>query len=202
MRLPGATHLVLGFEHRSEAERFLEELRGTAGEVRAGVASGEDAADRVRTLGDSQAAQWWERQAGNLRLSGVHAYLRDQREERALRGSAQDGAEADACEAGGDQEPATGADARAAGRDREVAADGGARLLSIPRSAGKPAGAGRLSLGAGPALAADAAASRPEAPDKLGPVLPAAGRVSAAATLLSPVSKCALCRYPSEVRAV
>ena len=27
MRLPGATHLVLGFEHRSDAERFLEQLR-------------------------------------------------------------------------------------------------------------------------------------------------------------------------------
>ena len=65
---------------------------GTAGEVRAGVASGQDTADRVRTLGASQAAQRWERQAGNLRLSGVHAYLRDQREEGALCGSAQDGA--------------------------------------------------------------------------------------------------------------
>ena len=53
-----------------------------------------------------------------------------------------------------------------------------------------------------PALAAVAAAPRPETPDKLGPVLPAAGRASAAATMLSPVSKCALCRYPSEVRAV
>ena len=28
MRFPGATHLVLGFQHRKEAERFLEQLRG------------------------------------------------------------------------------------------------------------------------------------------------------------------------------
>ncbi|MBZ5653457.1 MAG: hypothetical protein LAO18_23600 [Acidobacteriia bacterium] len=28
MRLPGATHLVIGFQHRKEAERFLEQLRG------------------------------------------------------------------------------------------------------------------------------------------------------------------------------
>ena len=27
MRLPGPTHPVLGFEHREEAERFLEQLR-------------------------------------------------------------------------------------------------------------------------------------------------------------------------------
>ncbi|MFY9843886.1 MAG: RNA-directed DNA polymerase, partial [Terriglobales bacterium] len=27
MQLPGATHLVVGFEHRHEAERFLAELR-------------------------------------------------------------------------------------------------------------------------------------------------------------------------------
>ena len=66
------------------------------------------------------------------------------------------------------------------------------RLLSIPRGAGKPAPAGGISLGAGPALAAVASAARPETPDKLGPVLPAAGRISAAATMLSPVSKCAL----------
>jgi RNA-directed DNA polymerase len=26
VRFPGATHLVLGFEHRTEAERFLQEL--------------------------------------------------------------------------------------------------------------------------------------------------------------------------------
>ena len=79
---------------------------------------------------------------------------------------------------------------------------GRARLLSIPRGAGKPARAGELSLGAGAALVAFAEAALPETLDKLGPVLPAAGRASAAATLFSPVSKCALCRYSSEVRAV
>ncbi len=59
-----------------------------------------------------------------------------------------------------------------------------------------------LSLGAGPALAAIAQAARPEKPDQLGPVLPAAGLLCAAATLLSPVSECALRRHASEVRAV
>jgi hypothetical protein len=27
VRLPGATHLVMGFEHRAEAERFLQDGR-------------------------------------------------------------------------------------------------------------------------------------------------------------------------------
>ena len=31
MRLPGATHLVLGFEQRADAERFLGELRERLG---------------------------------------------------------------------------------------------------------------------------------------------------------------------------
>ena len=31
MRLPGATHLVLGFERRADAERFLGELRERLG---------------------------------------------------------------------------------------------------------------------------------------------------------------------------
>jgi len=45
-----ADEAVLGFEHRDEAERFLELLAGAAWEVRAGTAPGEDAPDRVRAL--------------------------------------------------------------------------------------------------------------------------------------------------------
>ena len=45
-----ADDLVAGFQHQADAERFLERLSGAVGEVRVGITSGEDAADRVRTL--------------------------------------------------------------------------------------------------------------------------------------------------------
>ena len=45
-----ADDLVVGFQHRAEAERFLKEFRGAAGQVRSGITSGEDAADRVRAV--------------------------------------------------------------------------------------------------------------------------------------------------------
>ena len=40
-----ADDAVLGFEHREDAERFLEQLRERLAEVRAGTAPGEDAPD-------------------------------------------------------------------------------------------------------------------------------------------------------------
>ena len=44
-----ADDFVAGFEHREDAERFLRSSRQVR-EVRSGAASGEDAADRVRTV--------------------------------------------------------------------------------------------------------------------------------------------------------
>ena len=45
-----ADDYIVGFEHREDAERFLADLRETIREVRSGVASGEDATDRVRPV--------------------------------------------------------------------------------------------------------------------------------------------------------
>ena len=44
VRFPRATRLVLGFQHREEADRFLEQF-GTDGGIRAGTAPGENAPD-------------------------------------------------------------------------------------------------------------------------------------------------------------
>ena len=45
-----ADDLLAGFEHREDAERFLADLREQVRGVRFGAASGQDAADRVRTV--------------------------------------------------------------------------------------------------------------------------------------------------------
>ena len=189
---------MLGFEHRSDAERFLEELGERL--VKFGLELHPDKTRRIE-FGRRAIAERRGRGEGKPETFDFLGFThicenvgKSGGKERALCGSAQDRAEADASEAGGNQKPVAGADARAASRDRQVAADGGARLLSIPRGTGKPADAGRFSLGAGPALATDASASRPETPDELEPVYPAAGRISAAATMPSPVSQCAFCR--------
>ena len=75
-----ADDFVMGFQHRTEAERFLQELAGTLRQVRSGTASGENAADRVRTLRGRAATAAWSGQTGDVRLPGVHALLRDHTE--------------------------------------------------------------------------------------------------------------------------
>ncbi len=45
-----ADDLVVGFQNRADAERFLERVSGAAGQVRFGITSGEDTTDRVRAV--------------------------------------------------------------------------------------------------------------------------------------------------------
>ena len=56
-----------------EAERFLEQTAGAAGQVRAGITSGENTVDGVWLQGREGLARRKGRQAGQIRLSGVHA---------------------------------------------------------------------------------------------------------------------------------
>ena len=71
-----ADDFIVGFQHESDARRFLDEMRERLREVCAVTASREDPADRVRTLcgGTPQAAR--ARQAGDLQLPGLHLHLR------------------------------------------------------------------------------------------------------------------------------
>ena len=45
-----ADDLVVGFQNRTEAERFLARVSGTPGQVRSGIACGQDTTDRVRAV--------------------------------------------------------------------------------------------------------------------------------------------------------
>ena len=55
-----ADDFIVGFEHKEDAERFLDELREQVREVRAGAAPGQDAADRVRAVRRPEpAARGW-----------------------------------------------------------------------------------------------------------------------------------------------
>ena len=70
-----ADDFIVGFQHESDARRFLDEMRERLRGVRAVAASREDPVDRVRTLrgGTSKAAR--ARQAGDLQLPGLHLHL-------------------------------------------------------------------------------------------------------------------------------
>ena len=66
-----------GFQHKRDAERCLRDTSGTAGPVWSRPAPGKDPPRRVRTLCRGEPPETWGGQAGNLRLSRVHAFLHD-----------------------------------------------------------------------------------------------------------------------------
>ena len=85
-----ADDTVLGFQARTEADRFLEDFRERLAEVRAGTASGQDAPDRVRAVRRTQPETTRRRQAGDVRLSGLHAHQREEPEGVLYREAADD----------------------------------------------------------------------------------------------------------------
>ena len=73
MAIRYADDLVVGFEHRDEAERFLKEFGERLAKFAPGTASGEDAVDRVRTKRRTGARGARGREAGKFHVSGVCA---------------------------------------------------------------------------------------------------------------------------------
>jgi hypothetical protein len=89
-----ADDLVVGFEHRAEAERFLREFEERLAKFRAGGPSGQDTAGRVRAFRPSQPGAAWSGKAGDVHVFGVHPHL------WLLCCTAADGGQADEGEAG------------------------------------------------------------------------------------------------------
>lgn len=83
-----------------------------------------------------------------------------------------------------------------------MAAVGGVGLFSLSRSAGQLSCAGWLSLGGLVAMAAHAAATKPEEPPELAALLRARETFLAAASYLPSVSERAVCGHASELGAV
>ena len=97
-----ADDIILGFQHRTEADRFLENLRERLGKF--GLELHPDKTRRIefgqicRTKPETQRG----REAGNVRLPGLHAHQREERI-RAIHGEAQDDPQAHAGQAAGDK---------------------------------------------------------------------------------------------------
>ena len=70
-----AEDIVAGFEHESDAVRFLAELRERLEKFRAIAAPGQDASDRVWSPCGRQSRKTRSWQTGDVQLFGVHAHL-------------------------------------------------------------------------------------------------------------------------------
>ena len=196
-----ADDFIVGFEHESDARRFLDEMRERLAEVCAVATSREDPADRVRTLcgGTPQAAR--ARQAGDLQLPGLHLHLRqdspgqipDQKEDPAdrMRAKLQD-----------DQTGDVAAHAPADPDSGKMAVVGRQRLLQLPRSADQRSGTGRVPAPCHRPLAAHAAAAQPEGSDHVGTDDAAGGRLAPETDHPSSLAERSLCRHTPEVGAV
>ena len=143
---------VLGFQHRAEADRFLEEFRERLGKF--GL---ELHPDKTRRIEFGRFAEQNRKQRGEGKpetfdfLGFTHISGKDRNGN--YRGEAQDDQQADAGQAAGNQAAAPSAHARTGGADRRVARVGRAGLLQLPRGTGKHRQSVRLSLSGDPALA-------------------------------------------------
>src|SRR3954453_20219048 len=144
--------------------RAAREVRG----VRVVAPSGQDPPDRVRPPRRGRTRPARARQAGDLRLPGVHLHLQRQ-PPRDLPAEAEDPAGPPAGEARGDQGGAATATAPAHPRTGEMAGAGSPRLLRLPRRADQLRGTRRLQGPDRLALATLAPAAQPDGRHSVGP---------------------------------
>ena len=96
-----ADDIILRIPTPSGSRSFPGELSGTTGEVWTGTPSRQDAPDRVRAVCRTEPGTKRGRQAGNVRLSRLHAHQREERI-RAIYGAAHDDPQAHAGQAARD----------------------------------------------------------------------------------------------------
>src|SRR3954451_19619051 len=132
-----------------------------AGGVRAVAASGQDPPDRVRPSRGGPTSIARARQAGDLRLPGLHLHLRH-RAPRRLPGPAEEPARPRAGEARGDQGGVAATAAPADPRPGALAEAGRDRLLRLPRRADRRSRPGGVPLPRPRPVAAHAAPPQPE----------------------------------------
>ena len=94
-----ADDLVVGFRAPGGCRAVPARISGTAGEVRAGITSGEDAADRVRAVRRPKPKAAWRGKTGDLHVSGFHALLWAAQQQWSIHRLADNGEEADGGEA-------------------------------------------------------------------------------------------------------
>ncbi len=199
MRLPGATHHVLGFQYRAEADRFLAESRERLRKF--GLELHPDKTHRIEfgRFAEQDRKRRGEGKPETFDFLGfTHISGKDRNGNFAVKrhtmGKRLRGKLAEI-----KQHSAT--NARTGGHNGEVAQVGRARLLQLSRGTGQYRCPSRVPLSGDPAVAAGSDPSRPEGLSKLGENASTEGAVdpgSARPTSLSPSS---LRRHSSKIRA-
>src|SRR5271170_1188987 len=106
--------------------------QGQAGAVRPVAPRGQDPADRVRAVRRPQPSRRWAATPGDLRLSGLHALLRQDQDEQ-VHGQAEDASQAPGPKAEGNPRRDATPDARSRAGAASVAASSAERSLSVLR---------------------------------------------------------------------
>jgi RNA-directed DNA polymerase len=154
-----ADDYIVGFEHREDARRFLDDLRGRLAKFNLEL-HGQDAADRVRAVRRPESRQARSGQTGDLPVPRIHAHLREG-DERELSDQAHHRLEAGAREAALGQGRDATTRAPAHPRAGRMASERGARALRLLRRARQHQGDGHLPGSGDPALVQGATAPQP-----------------------------------------
>ena len=164
-----ADDIVLGFEQRSDAERFLQEWRDRMRQF--GL---ELHPDKTRLIEFGRHAAEQRRQgreqAGDVQLSRVHPSLWDDPENRSVHRQAPDYPQTTFSQAQSAEGGASASVAHASRATRAVVALGRAGLVQLPRGAGQYRQSERLPQSGSSALVPRASATGPTPSDDLGSV--------------------------------
>src|SRR5439155_10964890 len=144
---------------------------------------------------DQQPAKAWRREARDIQLSRLYAYLREEEEQRNVHGVAANDPQKTAGEAERGESRASVAHARTHPGTGQVVASGGAWTPPVLRSAHEQPGAGSFSIPSGTALASFAVAAQPERTRPLEPYAAPHHSLAASAYRLSSLSLAPHGRY-------
>ena len=158
-----ADDFIVGFEHEGDAKQFLHDLRERLSKFNLELHPGKT---RLVEFGRYAAERRARREAGDVRLLGLHAHLREG-QGRAVLAQAGHHLETVAGEAEAGQRPAEAAPTTAHPRAGQVAGVGGAGTPRLLRRARQQPGHQRLPPPGRPAVAPRLAASQPAPPPDL-----------------------------------
>src|SRR6516164_9767490 len=197
-----ADDLVLGFQLRADAMRFLEEFKERLAKFGLELHPEKTPADRVRALCCQRSAAAWRGKTRDVHLLGLHPLLWAAPQDRYLHRLAYYGEEADGCEAQGHQGRASPPDACSPERGRCMASEGRQRLLPIPRGARKYPTAEHLQAAHQPAVVSGTRTPQSACPQKVGGSHSVVRTVDTAPESPAPLSSSSLLRHSSFIRAV
>jgi len=193
-----ADDVVLGFQHRSDAERFERDLAQRLATFRFGAECREDAPDPLRAVRRPAAQGAGPRPPGDVPVLGLHALLHHD-QGRTLPGAAKDDLEANGGQAARGQSLADATTPLAPGGTGTLARERGARSPRLLRRARQHPPSGGLPGRGRATLVRGAPAPRPATPPQLAADAPPRGTMAPSRPHHPPLARRAIPRsHPSQ----